>query len=71
MVWDKWSLSKRITIGSVIFIVLYILTIPIRDYGFLGVENVTVLTHVSIIIVAIVVYSILMFIIDRVIKSIR
>jgi len=68
MIWNSWSLTKKITIGSVMFIILYILTIPIRDYSFLDVEKVTIFMHTLIIFVALVVYSILIVIIDFVVR---
>ena len=67
MHWNDWTLKKKLIIGYMGLIILYILTIPIRDYGFLTGE-VTLLTHLLIIIILIIIYSILITILDFIIK---
>ena len=67
---QNWSLTKKWRIGVILLIILYILTIPVRDYSFLNVEGVTVWMHLLIILGLVVFYSILLFIFDKILKFI-
>ena len=71
MKWEDWSLKKKIFLGSIGFIVLYILTIPIRDYGSFGIDGPSLLNHLAFIVVGVVVYTILISIISVVIDKIK
>ena len=67
---QNWSLTKKWRIGVILLIILYILTIPVRDYSFLNVENVSIWMHLLIILGLVVFYSILLFIFDKILKFI-
>jgi len=52
MNWKKWhSWKGKYLLVFVLFALAYALTIPIRDYGFLGCIELTVWTHVAIILI--------------------
>jgi len=76
MNWKEWYLWKgKKTIGVLLFIVAYILTIPIRDYSFLeGLVDITqgvpMGAHLAIIVVGSIVFIILLSIFEFIVKKV-
>ena len=74
MDWEKWyHWKKRRLIAVILFIVAYIITIPIRDYEslipFVDItQGVPILAHLIIIIVGVIILLILMKIIEVIVK---
>ncbi len=75
MDWEKWyHWKKRRLIAVVLFIVAYIVTIPIRGYEFLDrfvdtTQGVPILAHLIVILVGVIVLLILMKIIEVIVKK--
>ena len=75
MNWEKWvAWKEKKYIGVVGFIILYILTIPIRDYGFLDsfiniTQGVPIWAHLMIIVIGSIVFLILLTILEMIVKK--
>jgi hypothetical protein len=70
--WVAWKEKKYITV--VLFIIVYILTIPIRNYSFLEgffdiTQGVPILAHLTVIIIASIIILIGLWIIEIIIKE--
>ena len=76
MDWKKWvDWKEKKYIGVVGFIILYILTIPIRDYGFLDsfidtTQGVPIWAHLILIVFGLVVLIILLKVIEMIVKKV-
>ena len=74
MNWEKWVASKeKKYIGIILFILAYIVTIPIRDYGFLSgfvdiSQGVPIWGHLIVIAFGIIVFLILLKILEMIVK---
>ncbi len=66
----NWSLTKKWRFGVIALIILYVLTIPFRNYNFLNVEDVSILMHLIIVVILIVIYSVLLYVFDFVLSKI-
>ncbi len=72
MNWEGWyHWKKRRLITIILFIIAYIVTIPIRDYGgfFDITQGITIWMHLTLIIVGIIVLLVLMKIIEVLVKK--
>lgn len=58
------SFNKRLVIGLIGIVVFYVLTIPIRDYGFLNVDVVTFWIHLLLVFGVMVGYSVLLVLVS-------